>query len=84
MLSSSSTTGVRESFTEVQRAYFERIKTMRLRNPTMIGFGISNRENYNTACQYAGGAIIGSAFVRMLGEKGASKEVIRDFVNLIK
>lgn len=84
MVSSSSTTGVKGSFTAEQSTYFKRIKTMGLRNPTMIGFGISNRENYTTACKYASGVIIGSAFVRILGEKGFSKEIIHDFVNSIK
>ncbi|MNR51711.1 tryptophan synthase subunit alpha [compost metagenome] len=39
---------------------------MKLNNPTMIGFGINSKETFDKACQYANGAIIGSAFVKAL------------------
>lgn len=84
MVSSSSTTGVKGSFTEEQIAYFSRIRNMELKNPALIGFGISNHENFETACQFAQGAIIGSAFVKRMGERGADEEEIRKFVKEIK
>jgi tryptophan synthase alpha chain len=46
--------------------YFDKIRKMNLRNPCMIGFGISDRETFTTACSHAEGAIIGSAFIRAL------------------
>jgi tryptophan synthase alpha chain len=41
---------------------------MNLPLPGLIGFGISNRSTFQTACKYAEGAIIGSAFIRAISE----------------
>jgi tryptophan synthase alpha chain len=84
MVSSSSTTGVKGSFSADQTGYFKRVNEMQLKNPRLIGFGISNRESFNMACTYAQGAIIGSAFVKMLGERGYSDQVVKEFVTDIK
>ncbi len=84
MVSSSSTTGLRKSFSEEQIAYFRRIREMKLHNPLMIGFGISDKESFEIACREADGAIMGSAFIKMLHEKGANYEDIRKFINEIK
>jgi tryptophan synthase alpha chain len=67
MVSSNSTTGVKSGISEIQKNYFERINTFGFKNPRLIGFGISNAETFQNACQYAQGAIIGSAFVNSLG-----------------
>ena len=71
MVSSSSTTGVKESENNDQISYFERIQTMNLRSGRLIGFGISDKSSFLRACIYANGAIIGSAFVT--GMAGDSK-----------
>lgn len=84
MVSSSSTTGIRRSFSEEQIAYFRRIREMNLQNPLLIGFGISDKESFDIACREADGAIIGSAFIKMLHEKGSGIEGIRRFINEIK
>lgn len=42
---------------------------MKLHNPRMIGFGISNRQTYEAAAAYASGCIIGSKFVTLLNEE---------------
>lgn len=68
MVSTASTTGARDSFDPYTMAYFERVDAMSLRNPRMIGFGISNRATFAAATQHAAGAIVGSAFVRLLGQ----------------
>jgi tryptophan synthase alpha chain len=70
MVSSSSITGVRKSISDEQKAYFERIQAMNLKNPALIGFGISDKETFDTACQYASGAIIGSAFIKAVSKAG--------------
>ena len=62
MVSSAATTGAQQSFDEVKQEYFRRIAAMNLRNPRLIGFGISNRETFDSACRNASGAIIGSQF----------------------
>lgn len=70
MVSSASTTGAKEGFGPEQQGYFERIGSMNLKNPRIVGFGISNAATFDQATRYAKGAIIGSAFIKMLTEKG--------------
>lgn len=70
MVSTASTTGARNSFDEKAVRYFDRINRMNLKNKRMIGFGISNRDTFTTACRYAEGGIIGSKFVSLLKETG--------------
>lgn len=84
MVSSSSTTGIREDIETRQIEYFERIKNLRLRNPRLIGFGISNNSTFKRACEYGNGAIIGSAFIKALSGKQDLEENIRAFINEIK
>lgn len=66
MVSSASITGTQKSFDEQKQAYFRRINSMNLRNPRMIGFGISNAQTLKAAQDNAAGAIIGSKFVSLL------------------
>ncbi|UHG91279.1 tryptophan synthase subunit alpha [Spirosoma oryzicola] len=84
MVSSASITGSVQGISDPMRAYFERIQSMNLRNPRLIGFGINNHETFDTASQYANGAIVGSAFIRHLQEKGTSAESIQAFVQTIR
>ena len=70
MVASSSITGAKGEISEQQIDYFERIKGMNLKSPLIIGFGISNHQTFSKACDYAKGAIIGSAFIKHLDEKG--------------
>ena len=66
MLSSNATTGNSLEQTADLITYYERVKGYRLLNPLMIGFGINTHHQFNRACEYANGAIIGSAFIRFL------------------
>ena len=76
MVSSAATTGAQKDFNEHKQAYFKRIEAMKLRNPRMIGFGVSNKQTYEAACAHASGAIIGSRFVTLLEkEKNAEKAI---------
>jgi len=84
MVSSASITGSTTGISEPMRAYFERIGAMNLRNPCLIGFGINNHETFDTASEYASGAIVGSAFIRHLEQNGTSSEGIHDFVKTIR
>ena len=84
MVSSSSVTGVKGSFSAEQLGYFNRVRELNLKNPGLIGFGISNHESFMTVCKYSGGGIIGSAFVKMLGEEGDKGENITQFVRKIR
>ena len=80
MVSSAATTGAQSSFDEQKQAYFRRINAMNLRNPRMIGFGISNKQTLQSAQANAAGAIIGSKFVNLLDqEKDADRASDRLF-----
>ena len=68
MVSSAATTGAQRDFDLTKQAYFQRIAVMNLRNPRMIGFGVSNRQTFEAACAHAAGAIVGSRFVTLLNE----------------
>ena len=70
MVSSASITGAQSSFGDAKLAYFNHINSMNLRNPRMIGFGISNKQTLTSAQDNAAGAIIGSKFVTLLNEVG--------------
>ncbi|MDR1129779.1 MAG: tryptophan synthase subunit alpha [Prevotellaceae bacterium] len=69
MVSTASTTGAKDSFDEKTLSYFRRIDGMNLKNPRLIGFGISNKTTLDAAFANAGGAIIGSEFIRLLGSE---------------
>jgi len=83
MVSSSSTTGSGKKVQDFQREYFDRIKSMNLKNPRIIGFGISDRATFENACKYASGAIIGSAFVKAIDSGNEIQEAVSQFVKQI-
>jgi tryptophan synthase alpha chain len=66
LLSSAATTGKNLDVSASARTYFARMRDMELKNPLMIGFGISDKQTFDSANEYASGAIIGSAFVKNL------------------
>jgi len=81
MVSSSATTGAKAGIDNVQEDYFKRVKDMMLKNPLVIGFGISDNKSFVKACEYANGAIIGSAFIKELSQ-GTS--TIEKFIKTIR
>ena len=83
MVSSSATTGAGKKVEDFHADYFERIQQMNLKNPRLIGFGISDHATFANACKYANGAIIGSAFVKSFDKELAIEESISLFVNRI-
>lgn len=74
MVSSAAITGAQHSFDEAKQEYFRRIQAMQLRNPRMIGFGISNRQTLEAAQDNAAGTIIGSKFVTLLNESNGDAD----------
>lgn len=84
VVSSASVTGVKKDLQQNQIDYFNRVNNLELKTPRLIGFGISNRSTFETACQHASGAIIGSAFVKLLSESGADANKIKTFIESIK
>jgi len=83
LVSSASTTGARSGISPEQEAYFQRIKSMALENPCLIGFGISNNETFRKACSFSSGAIIGSAFIKMLAKSNNIDQDIQDFIKAV-
>lgn len=84
MVSSASTTGAQDQFGEIQETYFKRVNDMNLKNPTLTGFGVSNHETFSKACAYGSGAIIGSAFIKLLSNADNIKQDINKFVKEVK
>ncbi|MGJ8745683.1 tryptophan synthase subunit alpha [Polaribacter sp.] len=81
VVASASITGAKGDISNNQVTYFERIKNMNLQSNLIIGFGISDKQTFTTACKYANGTIIGSAFIKNLGKNGVGK--IDDFIKPI-
>lgn len=85
MVSSASTTGANKAVDQQKQIeYFERVKSLNLKNPTQIGFNIKDKDSFEYATQYANGGIIGSAFIKKLAEEGDLKTKIRQFVKSIR
>lgn len=83
VVSQSSITGKTGEISQQQIEYFDRIKSLQLKSPTLIGFGIHDHKTFAMASQYSNGAIVGSAFIRQLASNGYSKESIQKFINTI-
>ena len=84
MVSSNAITGAKSDIDVKQQLYFDRIEKMNLKNPRLIGFGISNKETFNQACRFASGAIIGSAFINALTKSKDLVPTIKEFVLSIR
>lgn len=84
MVSNSSITGAKSGISDSQLGYFNRIQEMDLKNPRLIGFGISNYETFRTACNYSNGAIIGSAYIRALAKANDIRQATLEFVKMVK
>jgi tryptophan synthase alpha chain len=84
MVSSASITGARQGISQAQIDYFHRIQAMALKTPRLIGFGISNHETFRTACAYAHGAIIGSAYIKALAAGHDIQTTTHAFVQSIR
>ncbi len=84
IVSSNAITGVNSTIQQEQEAYFMRIQNRKLQNPSLIGFGIKDKQTFDTACKYVNGAIIGSAFILAIDKSTNLKSAIHQFVEGIK
>lgn len=75
-VSTAATTGAQQSFQDSTTDYFKRIAGLGLKNPYLVGFGISNKSTYDAACLHSQGGIIGSKFVTLLGSTNSTQEAI--------
>ncbi|MVZ64997.1 tryptophan synthase subunit alpha [Sphingobacterium sp. DK4209] len=83
LLSSNATTGKQLDIQDQASSYFQRIKDMKLENPIIIGFGIHDKETFTKATNFANGAIVGTAFVKLLAEENYLSR-IPEFIKSIK
>jgi tryptophan synthase alpha chain len=81
-VSSSSTTGKEKNFDAVEK-YLKRLKSMKLKNPVIAGFGIKDRQTFQAACKYASGAIIGTAYIKALEKTKDIAKATHDFLSTI-
>ena len=79
-VSSSSTTGNEKSIS-LQANYFKQLQDFKLNNPVLIGFGIKDKETFNAACEFANGAIIGTAYIRALENADNIQKATKEFIN---
>jgi tryptophan synthase alpha chain len=83
-VSSASVTGSKTGVSADMESYFERLNAMNLRNPRLIGFGIKDNATFQKASSQAAGAIIGSAFIRVLQETSNLEQDVKSFVRSVK
>lgn len=83
IVSSFAVTGGLLAQSNAHLSFFEKVKNMKLRNPTMIGFGISNKETFDSCCAFANGAIIGSSFIKSIETSKQLKNDTEKFVRTI-
>ncbi|MDR2389257.1 MAG: tryptophan synthase subunit alpha [Tannerellaceae bacterium] len=81
MVSSASTTGAQEVFDSEKLAYFRRVSRMSLRNPRLVGFGISNKATCEAAMAHASGVIVGSRFVQLLAGASSVEEAVEQLLH---
>ncbi|WP_438965082.1 tryptophan synthase subunit alpha [Flavobacterium sp.] len=83
LVSSNSITGSNATLNS-QTDYFKKIQMMQLNNPCLIGFGVHDKNTFDTVSAFSRGAIIGSAFIKHITKEGISKEKIKEFITAIK
>jgi tryptophan synthase alpha chain len=66
VLSSDAVTGGRAAVSDERQAFFSTLRGMGLKSHLIVGFGVADRESFNTVTTHTDGAIVGSAFVRAL------------------
>ena len=81
-VSSSSTTGRDKNMTDV-KAYLQKLKNLKLKNPVLVGFGIKDKQTFEAACENANGAIIATAFIKALENDTDIERVTKKFLNEI-
>lgn len=81
-VSSSSTTGNKKNFSEVEK-YLQRLQNMHLKNIVMVGFGIKDKQTFQSACKYSNGAIIGTAYIKAIEHSDNIETSTKEFLEAI-
>ena len=84
MVSSHGVTGSKSDITDSQIRYFERVQGMNLKSPKLIGFGISDHATFVKASSYSNGAIIGSAFIKVLQGAENVTEAVKAYISEVR
>lgn len=84
LVSSASTTGAQQSFDQSKQNYFTRVAGMKLRNPLLVGFGISNKVTLDAASEHTNGAIIGSKFIQLLEKYSTPDEAVTELIEALR
>ncbi len=84
VLSNRATTGTKAPDGLELQALQQKTESLAIELPLLTGFGIKDAATFATACKTSSGAIIGSAFTKILTEKGASADTIQTFIQQIK
>jgi tryptophan synthase alpha chain len=79
-VSSSSTTGNQKKQGGVEH-YLQKLKNLHLKNPVLVGFGISSKEDLQTVWRYAEGAIVGSAYIKALKDSQDVNAATKSFLS---
>lgn len=82
VVSSSTTTGSNKNI-DNQQAYFKKLHDMKLKNPIFVGFGIKDKQTFETACKYTNGAFIGTAYIKALGNGKDVNTATKEFLETI-
>jgi tryptophan synthase alpha chain len=81
-VSSSSITGTDKNFSTVE-TYLEKLQSLKLKNPILVGFGIKDKETFTDASKYSNGAIIGTAYIKALDKTSDINTTTKEFLNKI-
>ena len=60
-----------------------KLKNMQLKNPVLVGFGIKDKQTFDTACANSNGAIIGTAYIKALENTTDVSETTTNFLKTI-
>jgi len=82
-VSSSSTTGS-DGRAADRSEYLKKLRSLKLRNPVLVGFGIKDKPSFDAVCQLADGAIIGSAYIKVLENSPDVNAATKSFLSSIR
>lgn len=81
-VTSSSTTGKDKELVSTEQ-YLQKLQSLNLKNPVLVGFGIRDRKTFEQACKNSNGAIIGSAYIKALNYGPNIQEATKEFLESI-
>jgi tryptophan synthase alpha chain len=74
LLSSDAVTGGSVCVSSEREAFFRRVSEMNLTRPLFVGFGVRDRQSFDSVTAFTHGAIIGSGFLQAIADLPASQD----------